>query len=165
MITIFTPERTKRIENAIIKKVINRTTAQYKDYLGKRFVKYSLDYAKRKSKITGDTKIKITKKRGVERRLDAVNLTLTGQMLADFYVKVIIEPYELEMDGVKEPSNKINIKYGFKTREGEAFNKYLWNAIGTRTPNRDFLGLARNEWLMPEKELNDLIMKILRSGY
>lgn len=170
MVAIFTETRAKRIENAIRQKVINRTTVQYKNYLGDRFVEYTLDYARRKGNIMGSTKIKITKKGGVQRRLDAVDLTLTGQMLDAFYVKVIIEAHEIDMDGMKVPSNKINIKYGFLTRDGKAVEKYWWNAIGRirkdgKSSARDFLGMANNEWLMREEELKDMIMKILRMGY
>ena len=160
---IFTPTRIKRIENAIRIKVINRTTkGATKDYSGERFIKYSIDYAKYKRKTTGT---------------DKVNLTLTGQMLDAFYVEVIPEPYVLEMGDIKLETNKVKINYGIKRNPYRniniqnknkgltTFDIYLFNATGTRTPNRDFLGLAANRWLMPENDLQKLIIDILKRGY
>jgi len=90
-INLFSPTKNKMIKRGLERVVINRTTRQYKDFMGKRFVAYSLNYAMQK---------------GVKPQ--NVTLQLTGQMLKDFYVEVkdkpalsnIVEGIEMAFDGI-----------------------------------------------------------------
>ena len=176
---MFSINKHKQIEDAIKKKVINRTTKQYEDYAGKRFVNYTLAYAKRKPKKTGkNITIAKYKKSGVDKktgreytmgddRLMQVDLWLTGRMLSDkegFYVKINTKPHEIEMFGIKMAVQKLQIKYGFKSREVAKI--YEYNAEGRirkdgKNSARDFLGLYHDAWLMSEGD----IRKIIQNAY
>jgi hypothetical protein len=142
----FLPATHKTIQNGIRLKVINRTRRQYKDYANNRFIAYSMAYAKFKG-VTPDK----------------VSLFLTGKMLEDFYVEVKPLYYNLSVKGLDIPFDSITIEYGFKSNA--SINKYFWNANNRHGKNRDFLGLAKDEWLMPEAELKQLVLETIEQGY
>ena len=154
------------MQNAIESKVRDRTTKQYKDYMGQRFVNYTLSYAKWKPKKTGKNitieKYKKTAKKGTPIPQE-VDLTLTGKMLSDFYVEVTGKPIMIKLFNKTTTLGSIKIKYGISTREGEeSLKRYYYNAHGRKRKDgiisaRDFLGMANNKWLMPENELKEII--------
>ena len=148
---IFNSDKANKIEKLILKKVKERVQKYNRDYKGSRFIAYTEEYAKRK-------KDPFTGIKGVNP--DKVNLTLTGLMLYDFYVKVTIEPHDLDIGGSTISVGKLKIKYGFYSTESKV--KYEWNVKGRirkdgKSSARDFLGIYNNEWLLKEKDLRRLI--------